>query len=562
MPRIRLLLPVLVVAAACTSALPAAAAAPPRPLSDHTITTAHFVIHYYTDIDPTTGAPGLDYTTETQAGDAGAYAERAYAFLTAWGYSPPVDDGDGHIDIYLDDLSTLPGVIGFVEPDGADPFPSPDSGAIVLSTPDELSGFAATEHLSLADEEQKSIAHELFHLVQFATWVPNNQSDTWLFEGSAQWAGFSAIGDPAGSAVTEIGPPDIALTCRDNLADHQMCDPDPYIEGGYSRWAFYQLLANRFGITFLKSVLANGAAGQTAANALSNAIAAKGTTLGDVFTDYANTLMTGGFGVPALATVRPPAYSDVAVGIASATLPVVKVPVDHLSARYVTFQRGSGSGVTACYAATLKITVTIPSGSASRPFFFWDVPGSSPVPLDVSGTTATTTVPWDTCNWGATRGWLSLPNASTGVDSADFTVSASVTVDTTTPAGASSAPAPVNMPGQVVAVPTVDVAPSIEVFGRELLRVSAKDRLIRLIVEASGPGAVQATLGSTALGNQSLRAGNNDLRFTVPASLLATLRHAAAATNTLTLTPLSSSGAATGQPVTRRVSIAPAHKPK
>src|SRR5438874_1069535 len=361
MARIRLLLPVLAAAAACTFALPAAAVPLPRPAGDHQITTAHVVVHYYTDLDPTTGLPALDYSTATQAGDVAAYAERAYALYASWGFRPPANDGDGHVDIYLIDLSTLPGVIGYAEPDGVGP--SPDSGAIVLSTPTQMAGFATGEGLSLATEEQKTIAHELFHLVQFATWVPGSLSDMWLLEGSAQWAGFSAIGDPSGTLVSTVGPADVALDCRDNIDGNQMCDPSGYVEGGYSRWAFYEQLKNRFGVTFLQNVLANGAAGQTATNALASAIAAKGSTLGDVFTDYANALMSGGLGVPALATVRPSTHDSVTVGATTATLPALKIPVDHLSVRYVTLQRGSGSGAAACYAASLTITVTIPSGT-------------------------------------------------------------------------------------------------------------------------------------------------------------------------------------------------------
>lgn len=312
-----------------------AAAAPVRPASDHTLTTTHFVIHYWT-------SPGLNYTSETEAGDFAAYAERAYALETGWGYPAPIDDGDGHIDIYLQDLSVSnPGVIGYAVPDGA----SPNSGLIVLTSPTDMLAFAKAEGLTLEQEEAKTVAHELFHLFQFATWIPASQSDDWLLEASAQWAGFAAIGYPAGSVVASVDPPDIALSCRDDLAaPHQMCDLDTYVEGGYSRWAFFQMLANEYGNSFLHDVLVNGAAGQSAITALSNAITAKGSSLTAQFNDYAKRLMDGDFGVPALATVRPPAEDALLGGIKTVTLPPVKVPVNHLSARYVTFERGDGGG--------------------------------------------------------------------------------------------------------------------------------------------------------------------------------------------------------------------------
>jgi hypothetical protein len=559
MASIRVLGATLAVALAAGVLASAAPAVPlPRPTGDHWITTTHFIVHYYTD--PTSS----DYSTETRAGDVAAYAERAYALETGWGYPAPLDDGDGHIDIYLVDLSAMPGVIGYAEPDGPFPYASPDSGAIVLSTPNEMDLFATGEGLTPEQEEQKTIAHELFHLFQYATWVPGAQSDGWLLEGTAQWAGFSAIGFPAGSVVTSVGPPDIALTCRDDIPGFQMCDPDPYVEGGYSRWAFFQMLANKYGSSFIHDVLVNGASGgQTAATALTNAIAAKGSSLSSVFNEYAMRLMDGDFGVPALAAVRPPVQEAVLGGAATATLPTVKVPVNHLSARYVTFQRGDGDASHACYTATLSINVAMPSGTSAQPYFYWDVTGGAPQALSISSdgkTASLSNIPWDTCDWGAIRGWLSIPNAGTSVDAADFTVTSSITVDTKTPATAGMAPTPTSVWGTTIPVPTADVPPSIDVFGPELLQLSAKTPTIRLIVDSSGLGTVTATLGATVLGSYSLRAGNNDVRFAVPKSMLTSLRRSASASNVLTLTPMSASGNVAGQAVTRQVVIAAAPK--
>jgi hypothetical protein len=58
-----------------------------------------------------------------------------------------------------------------------------------------------------------------------------------------------------------------------------------------------------------------------------------------------------------------------------------------------------------------------------------------------------------------------------------------------------------------------------------------------------------------------VRAGNNDLRFTIPKSLLSALRRKlAAGTNVLSLTPVSPSGTVAGAPVTRTVSVTAAPK--
>ncbi|MDE3024946.1 MAG: hypothetical protein KGI93_05185, partial [Acidobacteriota bacterium] len=274
-----------------------------------------------------------------------------------------------------------------------------------------------------------------------------------------------------------------------------------------------------------------------------------------VFNEYAEKLMDGDFSTAATTAVRPSADVNIAGGIKTATLTPVTVSVDHLAARYVTFTRGDGNSSHPCYAATLSISVAMPAGTSSQPYFFWDASGSTPQALSVSGNTASITVPWDTCFWGSSVGWLSLPNASTTIDAASFTVSSSITVDQSTPATAAAPPPAASIWGTSVPVPTTDVAPSIDVFGPELLQVSSAAPTIRLIVESSGPGTLNAALGTTALGTGQLRAGNNDLRWTVPKGLLTSLRTSASAANLLTLTPMSPSGAAAGSPVLLHVVV-------
>ncbi len=531
----------------------AGAAPAARPVRDHQIVTPHFVVSYDTDpLQP-------DYTTETQAGDIAAYAERMYSVLTSWGYAAPPPDSDGKIDIYITDLSVLtPAQESEAIPEA---FTAPSTGYIELAPVTQLQGYANSDGLDLVTEEERAIASNHFYLMAFRTWVPATQADQWLMYGADEWAGLAAIGFPSSVPVLGLGNPDIALNCRDPLAAHQMCDPDSYVEDGYARWAFFQQLANQYGKTFILNAFANANLGQDATTALSNAIAAKGSSLASQFNDYAKSFMTGNFGVPALSAIRPPVQAAVLGGTTSATLGTVLVPVNHLSARYVTFQRGDGDGSHACYAATLSISVAMPAGTSAQPYYFWDVPGSTPQALNVSGNTASITVPWDTCDWGSVRGWLSIPNAGTTVDAADFAITSSVAVNLNTPATASPPPSPASIWGTPVPVPTTDLPPSIDVFGPELLQLSAKTPMIRLIVDSSGPGTVTATLGATVLGNYSLRAGNNDVRFAVPKSMVTSLRRSASVSNILTLTPMSASGNVAGQAVTRHVAIAPVPKP-
>jgi hypothetical protein len=551
--------------AAGVLALPAQAA---RPIAwDHTLTTQHFMVHYHTDTPG--GVPAPDYSTETDAGDIAAYAEQAYGTYLSWGYAAPPVGVDGYIDIYVEDLSGPPLQVSIAGPDGAGPAGS--SGYFELATPTQLQLSATQDGVSLANEERQVVAANVFYMFEAGQWVPTTGGDLWLLYGPGTWASFDEMSFMPPPLA--IGNPDIALNCSETiLPEHQMCAPSFYDDGGFARWSFFELLASKYGKSFLKTVFANGGLGQSSTTALSNALALKGTTLAAVYNDYVSRYMSGTLGPASLDGARPPAWADVATGASAVTTPttVAIVPANHLAARYVTFERGDGDASHACYAATLTVNVALQYDSGSKslssisstPYFYWDVSGSSPQPLSVNGSTASITVPWDTCDWGATRGWVSLPNASSSVDGATFTVSYSTTVDTKTPATASPPPSQTSVWGTTVPTPTTDFAPTIDVFGPELIKVSATSRVIRLIVDSSSVGSLNASLGSTPLGTRALRAGNNDVRFTVPASMLTALRKSASVTNVLTLTPMSSSGATAGQPVTRHVSLTAAVKAK
>lgn len=509
-----------------------------RPVQPNSVSTAHFVVWY--DPDPTQA----DYIDQTQATQLAAMAENAYSVeVGRWGYQPPVDDGDGKTDIYVLDFTPYQGVAGFAVPDGSG---APQSGSIWFAK-------------SVVDTswEQHTVAHELFHLIQFRYWAPS-AADHWLLEGEAEWAGYKV--DGYAQTLGSTGPTDLSLDCFD-AAGLSKCAPDMYANGGYSRWSFYEYLAERFGPLFLKDTLVDAQSAGSALSGLQNAIAAKGGSLADVFGDFATRQMTGGWGISGLDGTAPDAAATFTGGTVTQSLGSQTVPVDHLAARYVTFTRGDGAADHPCFAATLAITVTIPAGTSARPTFYWNGTGSTPVQLAVNGSTATATVPWDTCFWASNQGYLSLPNASTSIDAAPFVVSASVTVDPNTPASATSAPAQSPVYGGVTDVSNASTPPAITVFGPLLLQVSSKSPTLRLIVQSSGDGAVHAMLGSVDLGSPAVRAGNNDLRFTLPAALLTSLRRSSAA-NVLTLTPVSANGQQSGTAVTRTVSVQAVAKKK
>jgi hypothetical protein len=544
MVRARILAAVVVLGAFAAFAASPAGAVRPSLGFPEVLTTQHFQIHYTGDLGPPVDPSRI---VAQQAGDLGALAEQAYAtVVTDWGYPAPVDDGDGKIDIWVKDLGA-PEILGMATPDGA----IPSSGWIAIAP--------------VAFGYEHVIAHELFHLVQFGIWVP---ADSWLLEATAEWTGYAADSYSAyagGKLTDSLGQPDMSLDCLTSA-----CGPDDYENNGYSRWPFFQYLAERYGNNFLKDVFAAGAglgsppvAGITA---FSSELTAKGTTLGDTFNDYTAHVVSGNFQAAALKGLPPTTHGPATpTGAVTGSLPVLHVSVNHLAARYLNFSRGDVNNVGACYAATLALTVAMPSGLGSKPSFYSSGVGTSAVPLTINGNTASLSVPWDSCT-GGPDGYLALPNPSLATDSASFAVSGSLTVDLNTPTTAKPPPAPLYAgPGAVVPSPTADIAPSIFVYGAQVVRVSTADRMVRLIVFASGPGTLTANVGAKKLGTYMLRAGNNDIRFKLPLSLVNALRKAAAAktasTSVLTLTSSSPAGVA-GAKVTRKLAVVKPPAPK
>ncbi len=517
----------------------------------YTLGSPHFLVHYASDASASSCAPKMAIT-ETTAGDVLGWAEKAYTAEFGYGFPTPPSDGvlggDARIDIYVVDFAPgTTGIIGETFPDGGSP--------------------STTSSISLDASEGLTpgvIAHELFHVIQLGIWLPANPAEYWLLEGSAEWMAAKVNAYDA-TFVSDLGPSDMALDCKDPIGTNKCFLVDGYKNGGYSRWPFWESVTQKFGVLFVKEVFDDGFAnpGETAVTAIQHALAAHGANLTDIFTAWTVQQMIGGYGIDALDLVKPTVWG-LPLGTATTTKTFAKivVPVNHLAARYLEFDRGDGTGGGACLAATLTLTVDLPDlppGIGARPYFYWNGLNSTPVALSINGNTATTTVPWDTCTWVGNQGYLDLPNPSTDptANGSLFTVTATITVDPNTPGGQSALP-PAAFPvtGPIVTVPSTDVAPSIVVFGPELLNVLAATPVVRLIVQSSGEGKLRASLGGTVLGTVTLRAGNNDLRWALPKSLLPGLRRSSAdSTNLLTLTPLSSVGATAGTPVTRRISV-------
>jgi hypothetical protein len=281
--------------------------------------------------------------------------------------------------------------------------------------------------------------------------------------------------------------------------------------------------------------------------------------LQDFFNDYTTARLNGNFSSPALADVLPQSLATLSLGNTTGAFSVTPIAVNHLAVRYIELARGDGTDTGPCYVASLKLNVVIPANVVSRPYYYANIAGSVPQALTVSGSTASITVPWDTCS-GSPHAYLSLPNdwndadqSGAPKDGREFVVMGTLTVDKSKPATAASPPPRAKVIGPVIQVPTTDPAPDLTVYAPELLRVSAKTHVLRFVVFSSGTGALRAVLGSSWNGSATLHAGNNDIRFVLPTQLLKRLRKTSSE-NILSLTSYSPGGAR-GETITRRVAV-------
>jgi hypothetical protein len=514
--------------------VPSASATDPFPTGGVTsLSNGNFTVHFNANDNDATCQ---NFIAQQQAGDILGMLDRARSFYAAMGY-PALAPG---VNVSIDDFNA----------DGACA-PFGNGLPFGVATPlNRWDAFVEGGNIHLDAHNGVTypiVAHEVFHLVEDAM-VPG--VDQWLQEGTAEWASIRANNAVGGEETNPERPLDcVGATCGDSEFD----------KNGYPGWMLFEYLAERYGDGAVKSVwdqaVANpGAAGTTdLANALPG-----GTTLASFFNDYTTARMTGSFTLAALAGSRPQAYAVIPVGTSSGALPSTPVTLNHLAVRYVTLLHGSDPTVP-CFAASLTLNVAIPAGVVSTPTYYANTKTAVAQPLSVSGSTASITVPWNTCA-GSPSAYLSLPNDSLGLDGREFTVSGSVSVDLNTPAAPTDPPPGAHVIGTPIEAPTSDPAPTLRVYAPEVLRVSSKTRLLRFVVFSSGDGKLGAVLGGTGLGSAALRGGNNDIRFVLPTQLFKSLG-AKSASNVLQLTSESPSGAK-GATVTRRVVVQTPPKPK
>jgi hypothetical protein len=534
-------LTLILLAGGLTAFVPRAAAIDPFPTTGvTTLSSDHFVVHYSrADQDGTC----KNFITQEQAGDLLAMFEEAYRqFHDVMGYPVPVDDGDEKVDVSVDDFTNVCVPYGTIPASTPVPYDRWDG----IIAPNGVQPGSDDIHLNVITGRTFHIAsHELFHLMEDAI-APG--TDQWLQEGTAEWAAVRADLAAGGDEAN----PDRTMDCVG-----AECGDTDFDKNGYPGWMLFEYLAERYGDGKVRAVWDQAAISGPGTPGTTILAAVLPISLGTFFNDYTTARMTGSFTSAVLAGTLPTAYAILDVPETSGDVPGGGVAVNHLAVRYVALSHGSSTGP--CYQASLTLNVTIPAGVQSTPTYYANTKGATAQPLSASGSIATITVPWNTCT-GSPDAYLSLPNDSLGLDGRLFTVSGSVTVDKTKPATASEPPPGAHVIGSVISAPTSDPAPLLQVYAPEVVRVSAKTRLLRLAVFSSGDGKLQALLGSTSLGTAALRSGNNDIRFVLPKPLFNSVR-TKSASNVLQLTSMSAGGSK-GATFTRRLLVQTPKKPK
>jgi hypothetical protein len=504
--RRRLLITAVLLACVCAPA-DASAQARERPPTDYwgysppaslteALTSEHFVVHYTSAEDD----PNAIFPDRAQ--EIADAAERAYATeVGEWHFPAPVDDGDGHTDIYVytDDKT---GGSALTHIDWPPPQGTRTSSAW-FSIPRTAGAFV--------------VAHELFHVLQYARsiyWA-------WTTEPSAVWAHLN-VGGRGGWPGIYSNPWD-SLDCL-SYSDPYACSGDAL---GYGRWIFFEYLSERYGgPEFVDQIGRRLAArGETearpsATQAIEDALAGDGTSLASSFVGYVRSTIAADWTLPGLSSSFPQTAT-----VATSLDPQTRsVSVDHLSARYVDLIAWGGDD--GCTATTLHLEVRVPPGLDTRPVLRHFVEGSPAVVMDVgSDGVARTDLPWRRCQQPS-RAMVGLPNGSASANGQEFTLRYWETADPTpepvpepVPAPAAAAeppPAATEEPGPAPGARPPAPALELRLALPSRVKVSKRTRMLPVRLHASERALVRLTLGSRFTRVLNLRPGWNRVRLKLP----------------------------------------------
>jgi hypothetical protein len=339
----RLLLPALLLAAAWPVT---AQARPSDPSLTATGSSAHFEIHY---------SPSLaGGTAQTLLG----YAERAYGAELGTGFPAPLDDGDSRIDIYVTPIA---------DPDAA--------GEAGFDGTGRSSGWIELDPTKPGSLTYTTVAHELFHLIQYTFGVPSSL----LAESTARWMEEQIALVP----LSRYWPLSDPLDCTP-------CDLHGYGKSPYDRWVFFAFLSDTYGPGIVREILADTTSAPfPPLQVVDPALRAHGSSLAD------------GYAAFAIATVKVfgGEYSKLVVGDMGSSS--TSLSIDRLTTHTFGVEAGSVTP-RVCSATTLTVTVDAQGGDL-RAALVVGVPRiQTVIPFTGSAATGelTATMPWSPCEGG------------------------------------------------------------------------------------------------------------------------------------------------------------------
>lgn len=205
------------------------------------ICSATVCVHYLTT--------GVDAATPTFANNALASATSVLQNYAAAGYRVPDSDatsantgGDGKLDVYLSDIG--PELYGYCttdDPRALDPTYNPSANGYDFSAYCVIDNDYASDQFTgdPAELRDVTLAHELFHAVQFAY---DGYEDPWIMEATATWVEdelYDDVNDNLGYiGMSPLSDPGHSL---DRYED------SGYFDGyQYGVWTFFRFLTERF----------------------------------------------------------------------------------------------------------------------------------------------------------------------------------------------------------------------------------------------------------------------------------------------------------------------------
>ena len=259
--RLSLLAAVVLGAAAFTSP----AFARPSPVAfPNTVGSTHFLVHYQSDVANTRSRDHADAGRRHRRRTPSAPIPPSSP--TAIRRRPPTTvDGDPRIDIYVDDLSSAPELSAYSRAGHLERRPTPATSCSTAPTRQARSP-------STRSRTSCSIS------IQFGIWLSCQTRTTGCTRAPPSGWGTASTATPA---TYELGPHDMSLDCRDPLGatTGMQTRRGRTSNNGYSRWPFFEYLAEKYGASFMQGHLHAGPAAQRGDGGASDALAAKGTTL-------------------------------------------------------------------------------------------------------------------------------------------------------------------------------------------------------------------------------------------------------------------------------------------